>query len=374
MFYPNIRSKVILFSLGIIASALPIRAGILALTPENSVVNTFAGTGRPEAINGHHHVSGFNWPTGITSDHQGNLFVADSRNHLIRRISRMGTVSTFAGRGVPGFSDGPSEEAMFNRPESIAMDMDGNIFVADAENFRIRKITPTGQVSTLAGNEFPGHRDSKGKFALFVYPSGITVAPDGTIYVADRGSHTIRKISTEGVVTTIGGNGTAGYQDGMARDSKFHDPINVALDRKGYLYVTDSGNHTIRKISPKGHVTSVAGNRIPGFKDGKASQARLHGPTGIAIDAHDNLYVSDSNNSRIRLISPKGNVRTLAGNGSPGNINGPGGVAQFNLPGGLHINPGGDVFVADSGNHQIRTITPGQREIVQEKHTHHDHG
>ena len=341
---------------------------------ENSVVDTLAGTGHAGSRNGIHRASRFNWPTDIVTDRHGNLYVADFNNHQIRVISRKGVVTTFAGSGVPGHADGTGKEAMFHGPHSIAMDAQGNVIATDANNFCIRKITPDGLVTTVAGNRFPGYLDGTGEFALFVYPTGIAINRDGNIYIADRGSHTIRKITPDGTVTTLAGTGEAGYQDGQGTEAKLHDPITLALDSKGNLFIADAGNHSIRKITLEGWVTTFAGRPLPGYKDGRTAEALFHRPMGLAFDDNDNLYVSDSNNSRIRRITPDGVVTTLAGTGASGYVNGPGYIARFDFPTGLGVDRNGYLYVADSGNHLIRSITPGQRQFVQENGRNHDHG
>jgi large repetitive protein len=362
------------FSILLCGSVLPLRAGILSLTSENSVVNTLAGNGYAGSRNGIHRDSLFYRPTDIVTDRHGNLYVADFNNNQIRVISRNGVVTTFAGTGMPGHADGTGREAMFHGPHSIAMDVQGNVIVTDANNFCIRKITPEGLVTTVAGNRFPGYLDGTGEYALFVYPTGITVGRNGNIYVADRDSHTIRKITPDGMVTTLAGTGEAGYQDGPGVESKLHDPITLAQDSMGNLYVADAGNHSIRKITVKGQVSTFAGRPLPGFKDGRTAKALFHRPMGLAFDDDDNLYVSDSNNSRIRRITPDGVVTTLAGTGAPGYVNGPGNIARFDFPTGLGVDRNGNLYVADSGNHLIRTITPGQTQFVQENGRNHDHG
>jgi large repetitive protein len=362
------------FSFVLCGTVLPLRAGLLTLTSENSVVDTLAGTGQAGSRDGFHRASRFYWPTDIVTDRYGNLYVADFSNHQIRVISRKGVVTTFAGSGVPGHADGIGREALFHGPNSIAMDVHGNVFATDANNFCIRKITPDGLVTTVAGNSFPGYLDGAGEFALFVYPTGIAVGRNGNIYIADRGSHTIRNIALDGTVTTLAGTGTAGHQDGPGAESKLHDPITIALDSKGNLFIADAGNHSIRKMTLEGQVTTFAGRQLPGYKDGRISEALFHHPMGLAFDHDDNLYVSDSNNSRIRRITPDGMVTTLAGTGAPGYINGPGNIARFDFPTGLGVDRNGNLYVADSGNHLIRAITPGQRQFVRGDRSNHDHG
>ena len=358
-----------------ICFALPLTAGIIRLTPQNSVVETLAGSGSPGSRDGFSGNSWFQWPTGLVADAEGSLYVADFNNNQIRKVSRNGTVTTLAGTGLGGHADGTALEAMFHGPETVAFGPNGNLYVADSENFRIRKITHDGMVSTIAGSDHSSYVDGMGKHARFVYPTGITVDRNGMIYVADRGSHTIRKITPDGIVTTFAGDGTPGYRDGPGTKARFHDPLSVVVDASQNFYVVDSGNHSIRKITPSGEVTTYAGSQLPGFRDGPASHALFHWPTGIALDQNGDLYVSDSNNSRIRKINPQGVVMTLAGTGVPGYTNGPGRSARFNFPTGLGIDRSGNLYIADSANHLIRRITAGQRQFVQNHgDTFHDDG
>ena len=319
--------------------------------------------------------SWFQWPTGLVVDNRGTLYIADYSNHQIRKVSRNGVVSTFAGSGLPGHADGVGTDAMFHGPDTVVMDSEGNLLVADSDNFRIRKITPKGLVTTIAGSGHAAYRDGRRDYARFRYPTGIAIDKNGVIFVADRGSHTIRKITPDGMVTTLAGDGTRGHQDGIGTQARFRDPISLVPDNSNGLYVVDAGNHCIRKITPGGRVITFAGGRLPGYRNGRGAEARFHWPTGIALDPNGFLYVSDSNNSRIRKISPEGVVTTLAGSGVPGYSDGPARTARFNFPSGLGFDRVGNLYIADSANHLIRTITPGYREFVRQDHgDSHDHG
>ncbi|MDR2208343.1 MAG: hypothetical protein LBE22_05150 [Azoarcus sp.] len=208
-------------------------------------------------------------------------------------------VSTFAG-GEQGFADGKGGDAKFNRPVGIASDAAGNLYVADTENHRIRKITPAGEVSTLAGDE-EGFADGIGSDAKFSFPIGIASDAAGNLYVADVVDHRIRKITPAGVVSTLAGGDEEGFADGIGSDAKFLGPIGIASDATGNLYVAEFGNHRIRKITPAGEVSTLAGGER-GFADGIGSDANFNRPSGIVSDAAGNLYVADSWNDRIRKI------------------------------------------------------------------------
>ncbi|MBI3754924.1 MAG: hypothetical protein HY265_02020 [Deltaproteobacteria bacterium] len=299
------------------------------------------------------------WPTGVVVDDKENIYVADFSNNLIRKISGAGDVITFAGSGHAAFADGKGKDAHFKGPDNIAIDKDGNIYVADADNFRIRKISPDGTITTIAGSGLRGYKDGDGKIARFAYPTGIAVDKDGLVYVADRGSHTIRKIASSSNVSTIAGNGHPAYADGNGVKTHFREPISLAVDHDGNVYVTDSGNNAVRKITPDGAVSTLAGGGSPGYKDGKGKDARFSWPTGIAADSAGNVYVCDSQNNRIRRITAEGVVSTVAGIGIPGFADGPGYQAQFRFPTGIEVDKMGNIYVADSGNNRIRKISQG---------------
>jgi sugar lactone lactonase YvrE len=357
-------SSLIPLILLILGVALPLWAGILPLTRDNSRVGTLAGGGQPGSREGKDAGTLFKWPTGLAVDDNGNLFVADFNDNLIRKVTRSGIVSTFAGTGKGGYQDGTGKISMFHGPQSVAFEGNGNLVVADADNFRIRRITPDGKVTTVAGHDHSAYRDGSVMVARFVYPTGVTVDSDGIIFVADQGSHTIRKILPDRSVLTVAGDGTQGYKDGPVLQARFHSPTNLLFDPDGNLYVADAGNHAVRMITAAGQVVTVAGGRLPGYREGRAADARFHWPTGLAMDSNGDLYVSDSNNSRIRKVTAKGMVSTLAGTGVPGYSDGPAGGARFNYPTGLAMDRAGNLYVADSANHLIRTITAGERRYV----------
>lgn len=322
------------------------------------IVTTIAGSGIKGFLDGSNEKAQFNWPTGVAMDGKGNIYVADFSNNLIRKISGAGDVITFAGSGHGAFADGKGKDTHFKGPDNIAIDKDGNIYVADADNFRIRKIAPDGSIITIAGSGIRGYIDGDGKIARFAYPTGIAVDKDRLVYVADRGSHTIRKIVSSNV-STIAGNGHPAYADGNGVKTHFREPVSVAVDQAGVVYVADSGNNAIRKITSDGVVSTIAGGGRPGYKDGKGKDARFSWPTGIATDSVGNVYVCDSQNNRIRRITSEGVVSTVAGIGIPGFADGSGYQAQFRFPTGIEIDRMGNIYVADSGNNRIRKISQG---------------
>jgi sugar lactone lactonase YvrE len=293
-------------------------------------------------------------PAGIALDSSGNLYVADTFNNRIRKISPSGAVSTIAGSGGQGFSDGQGTSAMFTYPWGIAVDSNGNLYVVDTFNHKIRKISPSGSVSTFAGSS-SGYSDGQGTSALFSYPQGIAVDSSGNVYVADSFNHKIRKITSSGSVSTIAGSGQ-GSSDGEGTSAMFNTPQGIAVDSARNLYVVDTYNHRIRKISIFGTVSTIAGSGY-GYSDGQGTSAMFTYPFGIAVDSTGNLFVADRNNYKIRKISPSGNVVTIAGS-SGGFSDGQGSSAKFYGPVGIVVNSIGNLYVGDSDNNRVRKLTP----------------
>ncbi|MDR2209826.1 MAG: SMP-30/gluconolactonase/LRE family protein [Azoarcus sp.] len=304
----------------------------------------------------------FHASNGIAIDKAGSLYVADTENHRIRKVSPTGEVSTLAG-GEKGESDGTGSDAQFNAPFGISIDKAGNLYVADTENHRIRKVSPMGEVSTLTGSE-KGYADGSGSAAKFERPTGIAIDASNNLYVADSGNNRIRKVTPTGEVSTLAGSGAipwqGGFADGPGNAAQFGWPTGIAIDASNNLYVADANNHRIRKIAPNGEVSTLAGSgatgsKEGGFADGPGSAAQFKQPTDITIDKAGNLYVVDRGNSRIREITPNGEVSTLAGSGL-GCADGPGSVAQFYLPSAIAIDASGNLYVADNGKYRIRKI------------------
>ncbi|SVA25118.1 uncharacterized protein METZ01_LOCUS77972, partial [marine metagenome] len=243
----------------------------------------------------------FRYPTDVAVDASGNIYVADSYNHRIRKITPDGVVTTLAGSGYTGSTDATGILARFNYPSGVAADNNGNVYVADKNNSRIRKISSAGVVTTLAGSSY-GYYDGTGTDAKFRYPMDVAVDGSGTVFVADQNNHLIRKILADGTVTTLAGSGSSGNTNGTGTEASFYSPGGVDVDDNGIVYVADVNNHRIRKISVSGVVTTIAGN-TPGFADGTGTQALFYEPYGIAAFGTSHLYVGDYSNQRIRSIS-----------------------------------------------------------------------
>ncbi len=351
------------------AEATTFTLPVTFMAVESRTWATLAGTpGATGATDGIGAAARFYNPCGMTVDADGNLYVADSSNHTIRMVMPAGIAYTIAGSpGLSGSDDGIGAAARFSLPYGIAVDAASKtLYVADTGNSTIRKITADGAITTLAGSPGEtGSADGAGADARFRLPYSVTVDGKGTLYVADTYNHTIRKVSADGTVSTFAGSpGLSGNDDGTGDNARFNTPNGVAVDADGTLYVADSGNHAIRMITADGTVTTLAGSAqgIPGSADGALADARFNGPTGIAIDrSNGNLYVADNSNHTIRLISPAGMVVTIGGTpGVDGSADGANRNAKFNLPYGLAVNADGNLYVADTNNGTIRTTAPLQ--------------
>jgi len=300
----------------------------------------------------------FSSPADVAVDAAGNLYVADYWYNRIQKISANGAVSTLAGTGNVGAINGMGKLASFNKPSGLAVDGAGNLYVADAGNNLIRKITPDGTVSTLAGTVVAvDTSNTVTEQPLFSGPSGVAVDASGNVYVADAGNNRICVVSPSGNTRTLSGNGGVGANNGAGKNATFNNPTGVAVDAAGNVYVADMLNNMIRKVAPDGTTSSLAGNGDIGSKDGLDTVARFYFPNSLTVDASGNVYVTDDINNLIRAITPAGAVTTLAGNGQAGSQNGLGTQASFNDPAGISVDALGNLYVADANNNLIRKIT-----------------
>lgn len=336
---------------------------IRQVTPQGQVSTWAGGVGKSGSNDGPAREARFNSPSGMALDAAGNVYVADTFNEVVRKITPAGDVSTLAGWAPhPGKGNGTAEGARFDMPQSVAMDSAGVLYVADRENHTIRKVMPSGMVTTLAGQAGEsGDDDGKGAQAAFNTPQGLTVDGGGKVIVADSHNDTLRQITPQGVVTTLAGRaGDSGATDGPIKKARFNTPVGVRVDAQGNLYVVDFENHLLRKISAQGVVSTLAGEALEaGNADGPGAQARLNEPADLVVDEAGVIYVADHGNHTIRKVTPDGVVSTFAGvAGETGFTDGPGSAARFHHPQGLSFDDAGNLYVADLDNHAIRKITP----------------
>ena len=351
------------------------------LVSPNGSIRTVAG-------NGAHGFSGdggpatsaaLNNPSGVAVDSTGNLFIADSRNNRIRKVSPSGIITTVAGDGTTAFSGdgGPATSASLS-PSGVAVDSSGNLFIADSRNNRIRKVSPSGIITTVAGDgttAFSGDGGPATSASLYLNVGGVAVDGSGNLFIADCVHNRIRKVSSDGIITTVAGGGASGLGDGgPATSVALSFPSGVAADAAGNFFIADTINNRIRKVSPSGTITTVAGNGTQGFSGdgGSATSAALQihevavNPTGIAVDGSGNLFIGDTDNERIRKVATNGIITTVAGNGAYG-FSGDGGpatsaslqVSAFSNGGGaVAVDGSGNIFIADTFNQRIRKVSP----------------
>lgn len=327
-----------------------------------TTVSTLAGTaGSKGSADGAGAAARFNFPHSIAVATTGVVYVADMNNHTIRKITPDGIVSTLAGlAGQKGSADGSGAAARFRSPAGLAVDADGTIYIADAGNHIIRKISPAGVVTTLAGAAgSKGNVDGSSRNARFNFPHALAIGTSGTLYVADTYSHTIRVIKPTGEVTTLAGQaGHKGHADGAGPLASFFYPSGLAVDAQGTVYVADNGNHTIRRVTADGTVSTLAGQASHrGSADGQGSAALFNVPASLAVAADGSLYIADYFNSTIRCITKQEQVTTLAGAAKGWrSLDGRLLDARFDFPFGVAVGPNGWVYVAESGGNTVRVI------------------
>ncbi|MBD1365073.1 cadherin-like beta sandwich domain-containing protein [Mucilaginibacter sp. ZT4R22] len=330
-----------------ITNLAPTNSGGAVPNTAYSEVTTLAGNGTAGFVDNTGLAARFDSPYAIASDASGNIYVADYGNNAIRKITPAGVVTTVPTSGL-------------SSPAGIAVDAAGNIYIADTGNQLIKMVTPAGVVTIIAGNGSPGAVNGPALTASFSNPQDVAVDLLGNIYVADFNNNQIRKISA-GVVSVLAGSGSSGLANGAPATARFKNPFGVAVDAAGNVYVADFNNSAIRKVTPGGVVSTLAGNGTAGFANANGTAARFSNPGDIAVDANGNVYVTDSYNSLVRKITPAGNVTTFAGNnGNFDRVDGIGTNAVFGFPLGITIDPAGNLYTSDNGTHAIRkAITKG---------------
>ncbi len=311
---------------------------------------------------------------GLVADKKGNVYIARRDHNTIDRIGSDGKIYRYAGSGSSGFSGdgGPAKQATLKLPAGLAFDDAGNLYIADRENHRVRKVDSKGVITTIAGTGTTGFSGDGGPAvkAQLNYPAGVAVDNKGNVYISDRSNDRIRKINSKGVISTVAGIGVDGYSGdaGLALKAKLSKPFGICLDTKGALYIADRGNNRIRRVDTHGIITTVAGDG--GFffigDNGPAYRASIAGPTGVAVDAEGSIYIADRNNNRIRKVDSMGMIRTIAGTGQQ-DYNGDAEVARetnLYLPFGVALDPEGKLLMIDRSHYRIRRIDPKTGQIV----------
>lgn len=305
-------------------------------------------------------------PYGIAVDGTGTLYFSDYSNHRVRKITTDGKVSTVAGTGAAGYlgDDGPAAKAQLNCPREVAVDRTGAVYVADAENHRIRKISAAGKISTVAGTGAAGSRGDDGPAvsAQLNKPFGVAVDSTGALYISEFGGHRIRRVATDGKISTFAGTGAFGFggDDGPAKSAQLNSPYAVVVDRDDVVYIADSGNHRVRRVTADGKISTVAGTGAAGFggDDGPAASAKLNRPYGMVVDSAGTLYLSEYGNHRVRRVTADGTISTFAGTGTAGfgGDDGPAASAKLNSPFGLAVDCVDTLYIADHLNNRVRKI------------------
>jgi uncharacterized protein (TIGR03437 family) len=380
------RSKGILLGLASVVLAVL----CLAQTAPNYTITTVAGTGASKypAEEGEEEKTGVGddglateailfSPFGVLLDGEGNLYIADQLNHRVRKVAPDGTITTVAGNGTAGsVGDGEAATAAaLNDPCGLAMDSSGNLYIADTGNSVIRKVTPTGTITKVAGTYTAGYSgdydpdktdedNGKATLAQLSHPIGLAFDAAGNLYIADTSNNRIRKVDTNGIITTVAGNGSTGSlgDGGKATDAPLYNPEGVALDGAGNLYIADTNNGMVRKVSADGIITTVAGTGMFGYSGdgGPAAAASLNYPKSIALDGSGNMFIVDSYNSRLRMVASDGTIHTIAGDGRFGDQGdgGPATRARLRFPSALALDAAGRIYFSDTQNNRIRLLTP----------------
>jgi len=350
----------------LVTASVVIATGLAASGTDT--ITTVAGTGVAgfSGDTGQATAARVNNPFGVAADSAGNLYIADTANHRIRRVDTAGVITTLAGTGVAGFSGdtGQATAAQISAPYDVAVDSAGNVYIADVGNNRIRKVDPSGVITTFAGTGVAGFSGDTGQAtaAQLNAPTGVTADSAGNVYIADFGNNRIRKVDTAGVITTIAGTGVPGFSGdtGQATAAQINFAYGVDSDSAGNVLIADTFNHRIRKVDTAGVITTIAGTGVAGFSGdtGQATAAQLNTPTGVTADGAGSVYIADYTNRRIRKVDTAGVITTIAGTGVAGfsGDTGQAALAQLNNPFGVDATSTGALYIADSGNNRVRRI------------------
>ena len=335
-------------------------SGIISTVAGNGT-RGFSGDGGPATS------ASLSSPQSVFVDGLGNIYIVDAGNYRIRKVDTSGIISTVPLDGLVGFSGdgGPATDAKLFTPRGVFVDGSGNIYIADMNNGRIRKVDTSGIISTVAGNGTFGFSGDGGPAtdASLFNPLGVSVDGSGNIYIADMNNGRIRKVDTSGIISTVAGNGTFGFSGdgGPATDASLFNPLGVSVDGSGVIYIADTNNHRIRKVDAAGIISTVAGNGELGFSGdgGPATSGSLFNPLGVSVDGSGVIYIVDWFNHLIRKVDTSGIISTVAGNGSSGGFSGDGGPAtsaSLNRPYDVFVDGLGNIYIVDAGNHRMRKV------------------
>ena len=336
----------------------------------NGIITTVAGGGTNAGDGGYASGATLNFPEDVTVDQAGNLYIADTVDGRIRKVDTNGIITTVAGivMGVAPENNGVATNASLNNPAGVTVDALGNLYIADAGNEIVREITPAGMIISVAGDGTNGYAGDGGLAtnASLNYPAGVTVDTAGNIFIADAGNNVIRKISPGGIITTVAGNGTNIYagDNGPATNASLYFPQGVMMDPAGNLFIADSGNDVVRQVNTNGTITTVAGGGVLTGNGVAATKARLNYPAGVAMDAMGNLFIADYGNNVIRKVNTNGVITTVAGGGILSGNGIAATDASLNGPEGIAVDAYGNLFVATPGSNVVRKVTNTQGPVL----------
>ena len=332
------------------------------------IITTVAGNGTQgySGDGGQATSAELNGPIGVTFDAVGNMYIADYNNHCIRKVNVSGIISTVAGIGTSGYNGdgGQATSAKLYNPISVTFDASGNMYIADEINYRVRKVDGSGIITTVVGFGASGYTGDGGQATLagLNYPTGVAFDPIGNLYLTDYWNRSVRMVNASGIISKAAGTGALGSSGdgGPATSATFNTPTAITFDAVGNLYIADNQANCVRKVNTSGIITTIAGNGTAGFSGdgGAATSAKLNLPEGVAVDGSGNVYIADANNNRIRRVSTTGIITTIIGNGAAG-FSGDGGLAtlaELNYPASLAFDASGNLYIADASNSRIRMV------------------
>jgi sugar lactone lactonase YvrE len=365
--------KVLILVLSFATLQVALAQGTFALP---GTITTIAGTGAAgfAGVGGSAIGAELNEPLAFAFDPHGNIYFSDFANNTVFEITSSGLLGLVAGTGVRGYSGegGQAVDAELNHPQGLAFDIIGNLYITDGGGSRIRKVSPSGVITTVAGNGVPGYSGDGGSAinSELNFPGGVAVDALGNLYIADWGNNRIRKVAADGTISTIAGTGVPGFSGdgGPAINAELFNPQSISIDSSGNLFVADSGNNAIREVTTAGTIFAVAGIGSLGYSGdgGPATSAQLNSPLGVSVDKAENLFIADTGNNVIREVTASGIILTIAGDGAAG-YSGDGGSAlnaELNSPAHAVVDLAGELYIADSLNHRVREVTYSTQSAV----------